>query len=63
MFRGKKNTLEAVLGIFVSFTFSEKVNQPFDPVILGYPLSHIDVKTYTCFQGLSYFSWNCDGNR
>ena len=55
MSRGKKKRLEASLGTFVSFTFQQKVKQPFDPVILVYPLSHIDVKVYTCSQGALIF--------
>ena len=51
----KKKRLEASLGTFVSFTFQQKVKQPFDPVILVYPLSHIDVKVYTCSQGALIF--------
>ena len=39
MFRGKKRTLDGF-----SFTFPQNVSQPFDPVILVYPLSHVDPK-------------------
>ena len=38
-FEEKKRTLDGF-----SFTFPQNVSQPFDPVILVYPLSHVDPK-------------------
>ena len=37
--REKKRTLDGF-----SFTFPQNVSQPFDPVILVYPLGHVDPK-------------------
>ena len=38
-FEEKKRTLDGF-----SFTFPQNVSQPFDPVILVYPLGHVDPK-------------------